>query len=160
MRPVVLFYSLNGRTCTLARRLAAELDAEVGRIACRRYSGLTGRLRLLIDIVSDRTPTIELPDLDLSPERQIIVGGPIWARRVCGPLRAALGGGLHGCHNLMLYVTYRGADNVFVAETAIAEARLLVASPLQAYAAVSDLELQPHAIDATARRLARLFGQG
>lgn len=157
MRPLVLCYSLNGRTAAVARALAQRLDAEYAEIRCRRYEGPLGRLRVLIDIVFNRMPPVTMPETPMSASRQIIVGGPIWSGRPNGAMLTALDGRLRACYDLMIFLTYTKSDDREDIEHAFAEARHVFGSPFQAYTSVSSTELDSQTLNATAERLARLF---
>lgn len=157
MRPLVLCYSLTGLTAAVARELALQLDAEFAQIGCRRYEGFVGPFRALVDVIFDRTPAITLPETSMSASRQIIIAGPIWADRACGPVRAALDGRLRPCYDLMLLLSHGRGTGPGIAQDAIADARLVFGSPFQAYASVSRAEMERSERRATAQRLARLF---
>jgi hypothetical protein len=157
MRPLVLCYSPDRRTAALGRELALMLGAEFALIRCERYEGIWGRAHILLDLVTNRAPPISLPDTPMSAARQVIVGGPVWFGRACGPVRSALAGHLRACYDLMLFLSYGPRDNPGTAEHAFAEARLMFGSPFQAYTAVLIANLEPSVIKSAAGRLARLF---
>lgn len=157
MRPLVLCYSLNDRTAALGRELAEHLGAEFANIECARYRGPLGRVRLGFDLAFNRLPQIMLPQTEVSAARQIIVGGPIWAGQACGPVRSALNGPLRSCYDLMIFLTYGPSSSPVAAERAIADTRTVFGSPFQAYAAISQGEIDDRTLAATAGRLARLF---
>ncbi|MEO0440711.1 MAG: hypothetical protein AAF067_07535 [Pseudomonadota bacterium] len=122
MKTLILYYSRTGTTETVANALAAELDAEIARIACRKYDG--GWFRYLLagyDSVKGRLPPIDVPDLDFRSFDRVILGTPIWTSYPALPMRAFLSDKPELPDRISLFLTYGGHSPPEKAEQAIAD---------------------------------------
>ncbi|WP_051277845.1 flavodoxin family protein [Solimonas flava] len=88
---LVVFYSRSGHTRRLAQRLAARLDADLDEIhELHPHRGLLGLARCLYDALLGREPPITAPTQPPLGYARVIVGGPVWADHVAGPVRSYL----------------------------------------------------------------------
>jgi hypothetical protein len=91
MKTLVVYYSLSGTTRTVATKLAADLDADIEEIRCKRYApGVWGYLRAAYDSGRGNLPPIvplahSVPKYDL-----VVIAAPIWAFHPATPARAVL----------------------------------------------------------------------
>lgn len=115
-RVLICFYSMTGNTRRLAHELRDATGAELEELQePRPRRGLIGVLRALFDALTRRLPPL-LPihhdpgELDL-----LIVGGPIWASRLAGPVRSYLSSFGRRAHRLAFFCTEgsQGSDMAF-----------------------------------------------
>lgn len=91
MRTIVIYYSLTGTTQRVAERIANAMHADLLRIEVVKEPASSGVLRLPMMAIKtlfeykNRLKN-ELPDLSLYDH--VFIGGPIWFRRIPGPLRS------------------------------------------------------------------------
>lgn len=86
----IVYYSRDGHTDRLARKLAGTLDADLFRISTARYTGNTlGYLHAGFDSLIGRAPIIA-PIPNLSGYASVSLGAPIWTSYPATPLRAYL----------------------------------------------------------------------
>lgn len=91
MKALVAYYSLSGKTHTVASALAKELDADIEAIRCQRYApGFWGSIRAAYDSWRGYLPLIEPPTHASSAYDIVAIGGPIWAWHPAAPVRAYL----------------------------------------------------------------------
>jgi len=89
MRILVAHYSLTGNTRTLAQELAHGLGARLEEIRDARPRGKFGTvLRALLDNVRKREAALAMPVHDPADYDLLLVGGPVWGRRIAPPVRA------------------------------------------------------------------------
>lgn len=88
-RILVVFYSRSGHTEQLARQIAEACGGDLEAIRDRRpRAGVLGLCRSVLEAVLARTPDIEPGRNDPSGYDLVVLGGPVWAGRICSPLRA------------------------------------------------------------------------
>lgn len=122
MKTLILYYSRTGTTDLVAQALAAELDAKLARITCRKYRG--GWFRYLLagyDSVKGRLPSIEVPDLNFMDFDRVILGTPIWTSYPALPMRAFLSGRPELPGHISLFLTYGGHSPPEKAEKSLAD---------------------------------------
>lgn len=90
-RTLIAYYSMSGNT----ERLAGELRAALGPGADlepirepRPRRGALGALRGMLDSLFRRTPPIEPAAHDPAAYDLLVLGGPVWAGRIAGPVRS------------------------------------------------------------------------
>ncbi|WP_020648790.1 flavodoxin family protein [Solimonas variicoloris] len=88
---LVVFYSRSGHTRRLAQLLAVRLDADLDEIhELNPRRGLLGLARCLYDVLFGREPPITAATEPPQTYARVIVGGPVWADHVAGPVRSYL----------------------------------------------------------------------
>ncbi len=157
MRPLVMFYSLTGRTRRVAMRLGERLDAEVVEVSCPRYEGILGRIVLALDFLTRKNAVPTAPHTELNPARAVVVGGPVWGDRLSGPMRSVLSLQLRDHPHVMVFVTCGGMDSLIAAQAPLVEAAECVRHPLQAKVAVTGADMEPDMFESTVDRLVRIF---
>lgn len=109
MKTLILYYSRTGTTETVAKALAAALDAKMARITCPRYDG--GWFRYLLagyDSVKGRLPPVEVPNLDFREFDRLILGTPIWTSYPAIPMRSFLSNDPDLPDRISLFLTFGG----------------------------------------------------
>ncbi|MFO1327938.1 MAG: flavodoxin [Rubrivivax sp.] len=88
MKTLVVYYSRSGRTRSLARRLARELDADLATLHDRQSrAGWRGYQRSLFESVTGRDGDIAWAP-DTGGYDLVVVGTPVWCGRLSSPVRA------------------------------------------------------------------------
>ena len=157
MKTLILFYSRTGTTETIADALAAELDATVARIFCRKYDG--GWFRYLLagyDSVKGRLPKIEVPDLDFRSFDRIILGTPIWTSYPALPMRAFLSGQPDLPDHMSLFLTFGGHSPPEKAEEFLSD---LLPGKLEARLNISQKAVDSGQISGPISEFVRKLGQ-
>jgi flavodoxin len=91
MKALVVYYSLTGKTRTVATALAGELGADIEEIHCKRYApGFSGFLRAGYDSWRGNLPAIEPLSHAASGYDVVAIGGPVWAWHPSTPVRTYL----------------------------------------------------------------------
>ena len=89
MKVLVAYYSLTGNTRVLAQELGHGLGARVEEIRDARLRGKIGTvLRALIDNLLKRDTALATPQHDPADYDVVLIGGPVWGRRIAPPVRA------------------------------------------------------------------------
>ncbi|HJK99554.1 MAG TPA: hypothetical protein RMF84_20165 [Polyangiaceae bacterium LLY-WYZ-14_1] len=125
-RSLVVYSSLWGANRRVAEAVAEELGADLDEIQDLEPRGVLGICRGVLEALARGLPTVRFRrdprDYDL-----IVLGGPVWGRSICSPLRSYLHqqrGRLParvGC-----FCTYAGVGG---GERAVAEMRALAEAP-------------------------------
>ncbi len=116
MKNLVLYYSLNGNTDFVAKKLAEKLDADIFMIETTKgypkgfAKYIVGGFQALFKIKVDIRPVkVTLDDYD-----QIVIGSPVWASSMTPPLRSFLKDNQIEDKNIVMFCTYEGqAGKVF-----------------------------------------------
>jgi flavodoxin len=85
---LIAYYSMGGNTRRLAEEIHAATGADMDEIsepAPRR--GFKGVMRALFDATLARKPSILATEHNPADYDLLIIGGPIWARRMAAPVR-------------------------------------------------------------------------
>lgn len=91
MNALVVYYSLTGKTRSVATALAKALGADVEEIRCSRYfPSFLGFIRAGYDSWRGKLPLIEPSAHAPQHYDVVVVGAPIWAWHVATPVRAYL----------------------------------------------------------------------
>jgi flavodoxin len=86
---LISYYSMTGNTRRLAEEIQRATGGKLQEIRePRPRRGLAGVMRALFDALSKRLPPIEPPTLDPADFDLLVLGGPVWARRMASPVRA------------------------------------------------------------------------
>lgn len=134
-RHAIVYYSRDGHTDRLARRLADALDANLFRITTLRYTGSAlGSLHAGFDSLTGRVPRIA-PVPNLSAYASVSLGAPIWTSYPATPLRAYLASHPKLPHAVGMFTTSRGNGSQ---DNAFSMARKLAGHPFVATLNVAD----------------------
>ncbi len=80
MRTLIIYYSQNGSTETVARTLAKELKTDILEVKdLKQRSGLTNKLTSCFDAIREKRTKIAPSEVDLSQYSSIYIGTPTWA---------------------------------------------------------------------------------
>ena len=81
---VIVYYSLDGNTDYIARRIAEKTGAKLVRLETKRAYPRKGFKKFFIggrDALFGAQPELKSPFPDLAPNRNIVIGTPVWASR-------------------------------------------------------------------------------
>lgn len=81
---VIIYYSLDGNTDHVARRIAEKTGAKLVRLETKRAYPRKGFKKFFIggrDALFGARPELKASFPDLSPFRNIVIGTPVWASR-------------------------------------------------------------------------------
>ena len=81
---VIIYYSLDGNTDHVARRIAEKTGAKLVRLETKRAYPRKGFKKFFIggrDALFGAEPELKSPLPDLAPFRSIVIGTPVWASR-------------------------------------------------------------------------------
>ena len=81
---VIVYYSLDGNTDYIARRIAEKTGARLVRLETKRAYPRKGFKKFFIggrDALFGAQPELKSPLPDLAPDRNIVIGTPVWASR-------------------------------------------------------------------------------
>ncbi len=116
MKNLVLYYSLNGNTDFVAKKLAEKLEADVITIEPTKdypkgfAKYIVGGFQALFRIKVDISPI----EVDLDEYDQVVIGSPVWASTMTPPLRSFLKDNQIEDKNVVMFCTYEGqAGKVF-----------------------------------------------
>lgn len=85
----MVYHSRSGHTRRVAQALAGRLDADLEEIRTRRpYIGACGVLRCGLESALGRSTAIRHTVRDPSRYRLLLIGTPVWAWSLPGPVRA------------------------------------------------------------------------
>jgi len=90
-RMLVVYFSRSGTTHKVAEELARELGADIERITDHvDRKGFAGYMRCGREAVTETLPDIEEPRKDPADYDLVVVGTPVWANKMCSPVRTYL----------------------------------------------------------------------
>jgi flavodoxin len=113
---LVVYHSRSGHTRRVAQALAGRLEADLEEIRTRRpYVGTCGVLRCGLEAALGRAPAIRHAAHDPSRYRLLLIGTPVWAWSLPGPVRAWVQGHPAAGVRLAFFCTQggSGAERVF-----------------------------------------------
>lgn len=91
MRTLVVYFSRSGTTHKVAEELARELGADIERITDREdRKGLIGYMKSGREASTDMLVEIDEPRRDPADYDLVVVGTPVWAWKMCSPVRSYL----------------------------------------------------------------------
>lgn len=115
-RVLVCYYSMTGHTRRLAQEIQRATGADLEEILePRPRRGLIGLLRAFVDALRKREPPLLPVKHDPATLDLLILGGPIWARRLASPVRAYAARHARKAHRVALFCTEgaTGSDGAF-----------------------------------------------
>jgi multimeric flavodoxin WrbA len=126
---LVVYYSLSGKTATLAKYMAESLKADtlvIEDLKSRR--GVWGFIRSGYESVSGKKPKIRTIPADMGDEKMaasdgVILLSPIWAGRISSPMRSFISQHQPGFSQYAIFFTCGDTSNQY--EKAIDEAKAL-----------------------------------
>ena len=80
----IVYYSLDGNTDYIARRIAEKTGAKLIRLETKKAYPRKGFKKFFIggrDALFGAEPELKVPIPDLAPNRNIVIGTPVWASR-------------------------------------------------------------------------------
>jgi len=132
MSILVLSYSATGNTRKVAKALAKALGAQLSEVTCNAYTqAFWGPLRQARDVLLQRSPPIEVPELNAQKWDLVVVGGPVWGARPAPPIRSYLQRYAAGHPKLALFVSCSGTSPKYPPERAIEEMAALTGGRLE-----------------------------
>jgi menaquinone-dependent protoporphyrinogen IX oxidase len=155
MKPLIAFHSRTGYTRRIAETLAGDCNGVVDEISpLNERAGVFGYLRCAVEARTGRTPAIMPARRDPGEFELVLVGTPIWAWSLAGPVRSYLREHGHKLRRVAFFCTMGGAG----ADNAFSEMRDLCGKVPVATLALTDREIdarrQEPAIEAFVRALA------
>jgi len=89
MNVLVVYYSRSGITRRVAWDLASMMDADIEEIIDPTdRSGIIGYIRSVWHVVRNKEAPIRTPQNDPSTYDLVIIGTPVWGRKMSAPVRA------------------------------------------------------------------------
>ena len=144
---LVVFYSRTGFTRRVAEQIAKRLQCDLCELReKRRREGALGYLRSIFEALTRREPELQEPGVDPSRYALVILGTPVWAGRVCSPMRAFLTRHRLGGAEVAVFCTLGGSG----AEGVLSALALQAGKTPRAGLALTDSEIDT---GATARKL-------
>ncbi len=90
MKTIIVYYSLEGNTEYVAKKIADRIGADILRIYPKKAYPDSGFRKYLWggkSAVMAETPSLEPYQIELSSYERVILGFPVWAGNVAPPLR-------------------------------------------------------------------------
>jgi menaquinone-dependent protoporphyrinogen IX oxidase len=138
MKPLIAFHSRSGYTRRVAETLAGDCNGIVDEIsALNEQAGVLGYLRCALEARSGIAPAIMPARRDPAEYELVIVGTPVWAWSLSGPVRSYLREHAHKLRRVAFFCTMGGAG----ADNAFSEMRALCGKVPLATLALTDREI-------------------
>ena len=84
---LVIYYSHGGKTKTVANYIANSLKCDIIEIGLPKSRlGFVGFVKLIMDGIKKRCPSIILPETNWNDYEHIIIGSPIWGGTFASPI--------------------------------------------------------------------------
>lgn len=115
-RILVVYFSMGGHTHKIAEELRVATGGDIEQIAeVHPRSGMRGMWRALWDASWHRRPRIHPVKHDPADYDLLVLGGPIWARRLAAPVRTFAWQYCQRAKRVAFFCTEgrRGADSAF-----------------------------------------------
>lgn len=110
MKRIVIFFSRTGTTRRLAGMIAQRLQCDSEEIVpCKEYSGIVGYVRAGYEALFNRTPLINEPKCSLKDYDLVLIGTPVYAARMAGPMRTFLSACQGSVQRVALFATCQGS---------------------------------------------------
>lgn len=93
MKSVIIYYSLTGNTCLVAKMIAERLGADLIRLKPEKEIPSDKPSRYFLggkSVLLDEKPKLLNDDLNLEGYDTLIIGTPIWARSFASPVNTFL----------------------------------------------------------------------
>jgi len=130
MKVLVAFYSMTGNTEKLARAIAGQLGADIEHIELtKRRSGPLGIARGMLDTFLQRKPAIKPRTLDPSAYEFVIIGTPVWAGSLSGPVRSYLEANARAFNGKVAFFYARGGSGADAEMKAFGQMQELAGKP-------------------------------
>jgi flavodoxin len=150
---LLVYHSRSGHTRRVAQALAGRLDADIEEIRTRRpHAGACGALRCALESALGRTPAIRHTAHDPSRYRLLLIGTPVWAWSLPGPVRAWVQGHPAAGVRLAFFCTQGGSG----AERVFAQLQAATGRAPEATLAVTEAQLEGELDPLLDRFVARL----
>jgi hypothetical protein len=151
MQTLVVYYSLTGKTRSVATALAKELGASLEGLYCSRYQASPlGYFKAGFDSWANRLPHTGPLMHTPSVYDLVVVGGPMWAFRAATPVRAYLRQEVGRFRHIAFFLTMGGSPP----EKAFAEMEALAQQTPLATLALSEGDLRSGKLDSAAAAFA------
>ena len=135
---LLVFYSRTGYTRRVAEQIAKRVPCEVCELKeTRSRAGVPGYLRSIFEALTGREPQLQEPAVDPARYALVILGTPVWAGRVCSPMRAFVARHRLGSAELAVFCTLGGSG----AEDALTALALRAGKTPLARLALTDREI-------------------
>lgn len=86
---LIVYYSRTGITEGVANRIAADCACDIERIRdARPRTGPLGYLRSIYETLTGTLPDLQPAARNPADYELVILGTPVWAGRLCSPMRA------------------------------------------------------------------------
>ena len=109
MKSLIVFYSRTGTTKTVAQKLAEKLNADLEEITDKdTRKGLFGFLRSGKQGMKGLLTKIEPTQKDPAAYDLVVIGTPVWAGRLCSPVRTYLTQNAANCKKVAFFTTQGG----------------------------------------------------
>ncbi len=106
---IVVYFSRTGKTKAIAREISNKLGCAIEEIKTPvSYSGFLGYQMAAIQATFGMTPEIKSLQSNLNDFDLVILGGPVWAGGICGPLRSFIQNYKKDFKNVAFIATQRG----------------------------------------------------
>jgi len=147
-KALLVYYSRTGFTRRVAEEIAKRLDCDLCELQEEHpRAGIVGYLRSAFEAYTGHLPALREPEYELGKYALLILGSPIWAGRVCAPMRALLAQPL-GPGQIAVFVTYGGMGAGKVLDSLAALAGKAAVARLALTARESDANAMAHKVDA------------
>lgn len=84
---LVIYYSHGGKTKTVANYIAKTLQCDIIEIGLPKSRlGFIGFMKLIMDGIKKRYPSIIIPETNWNEYEHIIIGSPIWGGTFASPI--------------------------------------------------------------------------
>ncbi len=108
-KPVVVYYSLSGRTRRVAEYISRKFGIDTIEIVSKKEYPKQGAKVYLIggyDVIKKRTPEIE--DIDVTDYDLVLLGTPVWAGTFAPPVRTLIESGKLNDKKIGYFYTHNG----------------------------------------------------
>jgi len=109
-KTLLVFYSRTGFTRRVAEQIAKRMQCDTCELREQRSrAGPFGYVRSVFEALRGREPQLQDPGVDPSRYALVILGTPVWAGRMCSPMRAFLSRHRFGGADVAVFATCGGS---------------------------------------------------
>ena len=156
-RILVVCYSRSGHTRRVAEAIALHCDADLDWIKDREpRQGPMGYLRSALQALLHRKPWIQPARRAMGDYSLVIIGTPVWAWNMAGPVRSYLSRYGDRCRRVAFFCTYGGAG----ADKVLADLQALSGKRALATLALSRQAIERGRFDGPVEQFTRRFNGG